>query len=206
MIIGLYVTNIDLKKGQIVINKKHRIAMSINAMYDAYNILAAYAVGKIFGVDEKKIVSTLTEYANNNNNNKIQKRNPNGCMVTFLKSKFDNSISYNQSLTYIANLKEDCEVIISIDDMNYLDEVGNTSWIWDIDFEILNMDCVKKIVLTGKYVNELSVRVMNSELDMKKISIMNQLDDVIKEVKESTNKKIYIVACSADLMKSLNRR
>ena len=174
-------------------------------MYDAYNILAAYAVGKIFGVDEKKIVSTLTEYANNNNN-KIQKRNPNGCMVTFLKSKFDNSISYNQSLTYIANLKEDCEVIISIDDMNYLDEVGNTSWIWDIDFEILNMDCVKKIVLTGKYVNELSVRVMNSELDMKKISIMNQLDDVIKEVKESTNKKIYIVACSADLMKSLNRR
>ncbi|MBQ9315093.1 MAG: DUF1727 domain-containing protein [Clostridia bacterium] len=205
MIIGLYVTNIDLKKGQIVINKKHRIAMSINAMYDAYNILAAYAVGKIFGVDEKKIVSTLTEYANNNNN-KIQKRNPNGCMVTFLKSKFDNSISYNQSLTYIANLKEDCEVIISIDDMNYLDEVGNTSWIWDIDFEILNMDCVKKIVLTGKYVNELSVRVMNSELDMKKISIMNQLDDVIKEVKESTNKKIYIVACSADLMKSLNRR
>ena len=42
---------------------------------------------------------------------------------------------------------------------------SETSWIWDIDFEKLNADCVKQVVLAGKYVNDLNARFKYSNCD-----------------------------------------
>lgn len=198
------VTNLDLKTGEIIINNKHKIAMTLRSIYNAYNLLAAFAVARLFGVDEDKIVSTLTEYVANTG--RVQKFEINGHSAMLLTSKHENSISYNQSLSYVVNQNKPCTVVLIIDAVSRKYFTSETSWIWDIDFELLKSDCVKKVILAGKYANDLAVRFEYSEIDMNKVSIKSDLDEMMSETKENSIGDIYVVTCFSDRMKFMDRR
>ena len=73
--------------------------MNLRSVYNAYNILATYAVAKLIGVEDEKIINTLNEYIIKNDRVQTFKINENKGML--LTSKHENSISYNQSLQYI---------------------------------------------------------------------------------------------------------
>ena len=75
-----------------------------------------------------------------------------------LTSKHENSISYNQSIQYVVNQNKECTVVIIVDAVSRKYFTSETSWLWDIDFEKLNVDCVKNIILAGKYVHDLMIR------------------------------------------------
>lgn len=198
------VTNLNLETGEIVINDKYKIEMTLRSVYNAYNILATFAISKLFGVDEKTIVNTLTDYIIKND--RVQTFDLNGHNAMLLTSKHENSISYNQSLSYIVSENKPCTVVIIVDSISRKYFTSETSWLWDIDFELLNSNCVEKIVLAGKYVNDLMVRFENSNIDVKKIVAKNDLDEMMQEVKENSIGDIYVVTCFSDRMKFLNRR
>ena len=123
-----------------------------------------------------------------------------------LTSKHENSISYNQSLLYITREKAPCTVVIIVDAVSRKYFTSETSWLWDIDFELLQNDCVKKVVLAGKYVHDLVTRFEYSGIDMKKVKAMGDLDDMMDEVKENAVGQIYVVTCFSDRMKFMSRR
>lgn len=198
------VTNVDLKKGEIQINKKYNISMSLRSVYNAYNMLAAFAVTNLIGVHEDKIVSELTQYVMQND--RVQSFELNGHESMLLTSKHENSISYNQSLSYLVREKKDCTVVLIVDAVSRKYFTSETSWLWDIDFELLNDDCVKKIVLAGKYVHDLKSRFEYTDIDNDKIVAFEDLDDMMQEVKEKSIGNIYVVTCFSDRMKFMNRR
>lgn len=198
------VTDINLKTGEIVINNKYKIEMTLRSIYNAYNILATFAVARLFGVDENKIVDTLNDYVAKND--RIQTFDINGHSGMLLTSKHENSISYNQSLSYIVNQDKDCTVVIIIDAVSRKYFTSETSWIWDIDFELLKANCVKKIILAGKYVNDLAVRFEYSGIDLNKVTMKADLDEMMKETKENSIGDVYVVTCFSDRMKFLDRR
>ena len=198
------VTSIDLDTGEIVINSKHKIKMTLRSIYNAYNLLAAFAVARQFGIDEDKIVSTLTEYVANND--RIQTFDINGHSGMLLTSKHENSISYNQSLSYVVNQNKPCTVVLIIDAVSRKYFTSETSWIWDIDFELLQAESVKKIILAGKYVNDLAVRFEYSGIDMNKVSMKMDLDEMMKETKENSIGDVYVITCFSDRMKFMDRR
>ena len=82
---------------------------------------------------------------------------------------------------------------------------SETSWIWDIDFERLNADCVKQVVLAGKYVNDLNARFKYSDCEKSKIASFFNLDEMMKYVKENAVGDIYVVTCFTDRYKFINR-
>lgn len=198
------VTDVDLKTGNIVINKKHRINMTLHSIYNAYNVLATYAVARIFGINEEKIVDTLTEYVAENG--RVQTFDLNGHNGMLLTSKHENSISYNQSLSYVASQEENCTVVLIIDAISRKYFTSETSWIWDIDFELLKAEHVKKIILAGKYANDLAVRFENSEIGMDKVTVKIDLDEMMTEAKENSIGNVYVITCFSDRMKFLDRR
>lgn len=198
------VTDVDLKTGNIVINKKHRINMTLHSIYNAYNVLATYAVARIFGINEEKIVDTLTEYVAENG--RVQTFDLNGHNGMLLTSKHENSISYNQSLSYVASQEENCTVVLIIDAISRKYFTSETSWIWDIDFELLKAEHVKKIILAGKYANDLAVRFENSEIGMNKVTVKIDLDEMMTEAKENSIGNVYVITCFSDRMKFLDRR
>lgn len=198
------VTDVDLEKGEIVINGEYNISMSLRSVYNAYNMLAAFAVTNLIGVTEEKIVSELTEYVMRND--RVQTFELNGHEAMLLTSKHENSISYNQSLTYLVKEKKDCTVVIIVDAVSRKYFTSETSWLWDIDFELLKDNCVKKIVLAGKYVHDLKTRFDYTDIDKSKITPYENLDDMMQAVKEKSIGNIYVVTCFSDRMKFMNRR
>lgn len=198
------VTDLNLNNSEMVINNKYKISMNLRSVYMAYNMLATFAVTRLVGLKDDKIVESLNNYIMKND--RVQKFELNGKHAMLLTSKHENSISYNQSLLYITREKAPCTVVIIVDAVSRKYFTSETSWLWDIDFELLQNDCVKKVVLAGKYVHDLVTRFEYSGIDMKKVKAMDDLDDMMDEVKENAVGQIYVVTCFSDRMKFMSRR
>ena len=198
------VTDFNFDVGEMTINRKYKLQMNLRSIYNAYNLLATFAVSKLVGVKDEQIVKSLNNYVIKND--RIQKFDLNGHDAMLLTSKHENSISYNQSLLYVTREKEDCTVILIVDAVSRKYFTSETSWLWDIDFELLKSDSVKKVILGGKYVHDLVTRMQFAGIDENKIVAKSDLDELMKEAKENSVGKVYVITCFSDRMKFLNRR
>ena len=198
------VTNLDLANKQLTINKKHKITMDLSSVFTAYNLLAAYAVAKLVGVKGDKIIEPLNEYVLQNG--RVQKYDINGKPCTILMAKHENTVSYNQNLLHIVREKIPSTVVLILDDVSRRYFTVETAWLWDIDFELLKNDSVKKIIVGGRYVHDYTTRLEFAGIDMKKVVGFEDLDDMMKEVKEKPKgDMIYLVTCFLDKTKFIAR-
>jgi len=172
------ITDIDLKTGIVKINDKYQIQMNLRSVYNAYNILATFAITNLIGVEEEKIAKALNQYVIKND--RVQTFNINGKEGMLLTSKHENSISYNQSLQYVVREDKPCTVVVIVDAVSRKYFTSETSWVWDINFELLNAECVKNIVIAGKYVHDLSIRFKYAGIDTNKIIAEENLDEMMK--------------------------
>ena len=166
--------------------------------------MTSFAVASLIGVKEEKIAKSLNDYVLQND--RIQTFELNGKEGMLLTSKHENSISYNQSLQYIVNENKSCTVVIIVDAVSRKYFTSETSWLWDIDFELLKSENVKKVILGGKYVHDLVTRMEFAGINMDKVVAKSDLDELMKETKENSIGKIYVITCFSDRMKFLNRR
>ena len=196
-------TALDLDAGKLSINYKHTIDLAFRSIYNVYNILAAWSVCAVCGVNKDTMAQTISNY--------ILK---NGRMVTFrlgghkgtlLTSKHENSVAYDTNLDYIAASKEDCEVIVIVDAISRKYFTGETSWLWDIDFDRLACDHVKKVWLCGTYVNDLAMRFDYSEVPAEKLEICGSIDAAADKLKAEGDLPLYVVTCFSDRDKLLGK-
>ena len=197
------VTNIDLKTGEIKINNEYSIHLSLRSVYSAYNMLAAFAVSNLVGIEPEKIMKSLSDYVLKNDRVQSFKIGEHEGML--LTSKHENSIAYNQSISYVVSENKPCTVVIIVDQISRKYFTSETSWIWDIDFEALNADCVKKVILAGKYVHDLVARFNYSDCDMSKVIYTSDLDEMMRITKEQAEGDIYLITCFTDRYKFINR-
>ena len=197
------ITNIDIDKGNIIINDKFKIHMTLNSFYNAYNTLFAFAICNELNLDNKITVKTLNNYFIKND--RVQNFKIGNTSVTLLTSKHENILCYNEHLKYIKRENKPCTVLILVDAISRKYFTSEMSWIWDIDFELLNSDNIKSIIIAGKYAHDLDIRMDYANIDKSKIIKTLDLDEMIEEIKKSKN-KVYILTCFSDRMKILNRR
>ncbi len=198
------VTSINLEKGEMEVNSKYKLKMNLRSIYNAYNLLAAFAATRLVGLKEELIVSSLNSFIAHND--RVQTFEINGRDAMLLTSKHENSISYNQSLLYVTRENKPCTVVIIVDAVSRKYYTSETSWLWDIDFELLKAACVEKVILAGKYVHDLVTRFEFAGIDMNKVCAKENLDEMMTEVKENSTGKIYVITCFSDRMKFLDRR
>jgi len=120
-----------------------------------------------------------------------------------LLSKHENSFAYNASLSWIAERKKPCTVIVLVDAISRKYYTSETSWFWDVDFDLLADECVKNVVLAGRYVNELGARFAISSVDVAKMGYVADLNDLREFVIGNTVGDIYAVTCFSDKAKLL---
>ena len=168
-----------------------------------YNILAAWSVCSLAGVDKETMASVINNY--------ILK---NGRMVRFtlgehrgtlLTSKHENSVAYDTNLNYIARTKAPCQALIIVDAISRKYFTGETSWLWDIDFDQLNCEQVKKIILCGKYVHDLAMRFDYTAIPAEKIACYDAVPQAAAALAEDGGREdLYVVTCFSDRDKLLN--
>lgn len=197
------ITSLNIDEGLLIINKKHKIHMTLNNLYNAYNTLFAFAISEEMKLDTNKTLETLNDYYIKND--RIQNFKIGETCVTLLTSKHENIICYNEHLKYIIRNNKPCTILILVDAISRKYFTSEMSWVWDIDFELLNNPVFEKVIIAGKYAHDLDIRLEYAKVDKSKIVKTLDLDDMIDEVKKESN-KVYILTCFSDRMKILNRR
>ena len=195
------ITSVDMDKGEMTIDGTHTITLALKSLYNIYNILSAYTVASIVGVDGAKIAADMNRYVLKN-----------GRVITFslgsrrgtmLTSKHENSISYDQSIRVAAAYKEGCDVLIIVDAVSRKYFTSDVSWLYDIDFEMLGSDNIHQIVLAGKYVNDLAVRFSYTDIPNEKIRLFESIDEAADYLNSDRSEYIYVITCFSDKGKFL---
>lgn len=195
------VTSVDLENGEAVINGKYSISLALKSLYNIYNILAAFTVASIVGIDGAKIAEDMSDYVMKN-----------GRVITFdlgkrhgtlLTSKHENSISYDQSIRLASADQRGCDVMFIVDAVSRKYFTSDVSWLWDIDFEMLNNDNVHEIILSGQYSNDLAVRFSYTDIPKEKIRIYEDIAEAYRYLDSGRDEYIYVITCFSDKNKFL---
>ncbi len=195
------ITSVDLDKGEMTIDNRHTIHLALKSLYNIYNILSAYTVASIVGINGAQIASDMNDYVLKN-----------GRVITFslgsrrgtmLTSKHENSISYDQSIRVASAYKEGCDVMFIVDAVSRKYFTSDVSWLYDIDFEMLNNSNIHEIILAGKYVNDLAARFSYTDIPSSKIKLFESIDEAADYLNSDRKEYIYVITCFSDKGKFL---
>ncbi len=197
------VTSADLNDGYIVIDQKHRIDLALKSLYNIYNLLAAYSVASVMGISGENIVLAINNYTLKNG--RVMTFTLGSRKGTFLVAKHENSISYDLSLKVAAADNDGSDVMIIVDAVSRKYFTSDVSWLYDIDFHILDTENVKNIILSGAYANDLAARFSYTDIDSSKIKVTESIAEGVELLNSDSKEKIYVITCFSDKGKFLER-
>jgi len=189
------------KSGYLSFGESVKLRVKHPGITSAYNFCAAVATCKAAGLDVADSVKALDEYELTSG--RVLRLPTGGSDDLLLLSKHENSFAYNSSMLWIVEQKKPCTVIVLVEDISRKYYTSETSWFWDIDFDILADENVKSVALVGRYTNELAMRFVMSAVDQSKITCLADLGDLRGFVDRTAVGSIYAVTCFSDKVKLL---
>ncbi|MCM1165892.1 MAG: MurT ligase domain-containing protein [Lachnospiraceae bacterium] len=197
------VTSADLQSGVISINGKYDITLGFKSIYNVYNVLACFAACSLAGAAPESIAAEISDYVLKSG--RVVEYTLGESEGTFLVSKHENSVSYDQSIRYILGRNEPCGVIIIVDAVSRRYSTGEISWLWDVDFELLNAPCVEHIYLLGAHAPDLEARFSYTDIPPEKITAVSDIDAAVNEIAAKKHARLYTVTCFSDKAKFLSK-
>ncbi len=193
------VTSVDLDKKQVVFDNEHKVELAFASTYNVYTLLAAYTIATYLGYDKKKTADLLGGYVMKNG--RVKTRKVNGHDFTLLTSKHENSVSYNQSIDYAVRSKDPFCVMFVVDSISRKYYTCETSWLFDINFDALAKSGCEKIILSGKYANDLAVRFDFTDIPKKKIIVESDIKTATEQfinAPSRDNTQLFLITCFSD--------
>ena len=192
-------TALDLDAGTLTLDGETEIQLAFRSIYNVYNILAAYAAGRQAGIPAETIAGVVNRYVLKNG--RMQTFRLGAHHGTLLTSKHENSIAYDTNLRYVASSKEDCAVLVIVDAVSRKYFTSETSWLWDIDFDLLDVPHVKRVFLSGRYCNDLAERFSFTGLE--NWSVEPDISAAAEALRKDGDEEVYVVTCFSDRDKLL---
>lgn len=188
-------TKIDLKNQLITINYKNKqteYKLSNDSIFNAYNTLATITTLRTMGIDNKKII----DYLKNQSivKSRYSSTKINNIEINTIVAKGLNGIAVSHVCNYLSTIKENIEIIIVIDDT--FDNKGGSeaiAWIYDTDFEFLNQENIKKIIIGGKRNRDYHLRLLLGGIKEEKIICVENEQDTYKYLSFDNIDKIFIL-------------
>ncbi|MDR3240962.1 MAG: Mur ligase family protein [Lactobacillaceae bacterium] len=160
--------------------------IEIGGMYNIYNALAAYAVGRWLGVEKTQIKSAFEANAQIFGRQEAIQVHDKEVTIVLIK----NPVGANQVLDMMKTDPEPFSLIALLN-ANYADGI-DTSWIWDADFESLKDTGVQTIVTGGERYRDLYVRLkMAGYPDHQAYPDLNK---IVEAIDQMPTKRVYIAA------------
>ena len=170
-------TALDLDTGRLTIDGSVTIQLAFRSIYNVYNILG---------------------------NGRMQKFTLGAHRGVLLTSKHENSIAYDTNLRYIAASKSPCSVLVIVDAVSRKYFTSETSWLWDIDFDRLACDTVQRVILSGRYANDLAERFSFTAVAPEKCTVEPDIRAAAALLESQGDEDLYVVTCFSDRDKLLD--
>lgn len=186
------VTELDLKKQTMKINN-NLVKLDKNVFFAAYYTLAAYTVCSQVGLSNVDILKVIN---NNNTEAKRMKEYPfENRLITMIESKNENNLSYLQSLEYIKEQEEEKTIIIGFENVSRRYTENDLSWLYDVDFELLNDKKIDKIFCIGRFKYDVATRLNYAGIKQDKIFLVNDINNLLGDVKNNSKGHIFTMVC-----------
>ncbi|HEY3084101.1 MAG TPA: MurT ligase domain-containing protein [Candidatus Dormibacteraeota bacterium] len=129
-----------------------RVEMPLGGLYNCYNVLAAFAIGRSIGLEASYIADRLRTFkAAFGRQERIDFR---GRHLVLVLSK--NPAGFNETVRTAVELAGGQNFILGLNDRKA--DGTDVSWIWDVDFEMLK-DRAKVVIPAGVRAHDLAVRL-----------------------------------------------
>lgn len=185
-------TAIDLDAKTMKINGTE-VSLNQNVLYAAYSTIAAYSLSRAIGISEEHILYALNEKpeeAKRGHTYKIANRE-----MIMLESKNENNLSYYQSIKTIVADKKKKTVILGFDNVSRRYKFNDLSWLWDVEFELLNQRSIDKIFIIGRFRYDVATRLAYASIPENKIILVDDVQDILNIIKEKSSGTIYTMVC-----------
>lgn len=167
------------------------ISMNNDAIYNVYNLLACYTVSRVNNVNKENIVKALNKLSLKVK--RLSEFKLDKVEGTILLSKNETPISYNQSLEYIKTKKEKKTVAIGFTRISGRYDLKDISWLYDINFELLNDKSIERIILIGPFAYDIATRLKQAGIDSKKFLFCLEYKESLDFCLNHTKGHLYCV-------------
>ena len=193
--INYEVTKIDFKKDKLHLknNEKEEIYDLItNNIINIYNMVATISLLREFGLTNLQINNSLKKQKIVESRY-LEEEYKEIKIISHL-AKGMNPIACSRVFEYIKKEKGNKAVILILDDLHdSIESSENISWHYDTDFEFLNDDSIKQIIVTGVRHLDTYVRLRLADIPKRKIEHMKDEIDATKKIKLKNIDSIYIL-------------
>lgn len=169
------------------------VKLDKGAFFAVYYTTLAYSVLREIGMEKEDILKVINDDGLSSKRGKVYEFD--GRKIEMLESKNENNLSYIQSLNYIRLQTEPKTVVIGFENVSRRYRYNDLSWLWDIDFELLNSDVVEKIFLIGRFKYDVAVRLHYAGIDEAKIHLVEDITNLLDEVSEKSKSDIITMVC-----------
>ncbi|MFR4253308.1 MAG: MurT ligase domain-containing protein [Weissella confusa] len=160
--------------------------IEIGGMYNIYNALAAYAVGREFGVTPEQIKAAFESNAQIFGRQEAIHVDGKDVTIVLIKNPVGTNSVIDMMRTETADFS-----LLALLNANYADGI-DTSWIWDAEFEKLHDTKLKAVATGGERYRDIRVRLkMAGFADQ---AVYEDLTQVIDAIKALPTDKVYIAA------------
>ncbi|WP_412989956.1 MurT ligase domain-containing protein [Pediococcus siamensis] len=163
--------------------------LHIGGLYNVYNALAAYAVGRFMGVAVADIQTALNDPDERvfGRQEQIQVGDKE---ITIVLVK--NPVGLNQVIDMVGTEKEPFS-LVGLLNANYADGI-DTSWIWDGEFEKLPKMNIKQFMTGGERYKDITFRLKVAGVPEDRLTVTPSLQDAIEKFKDLPTKRVYVFA------------
>jgi UDP-N-acetylmuramyl tripeptide synthase len=134
------------------------LTLPLGGLYNAYNLLGAYAVGLALGLTPDYMASRFSAVVAAFG--RLERFEAGGRRLTLLLAK--NPAGFNESLRSALQLAGGRRFLIGINDR--IADGRDVSWLWDVDFEQLR-GRAENLVVTGVRAHDMAVRLKYAGVD-----------------------------------------
>jgi lipid II isoglutaminyl synthase (glutamine-hydrolysing) len=180
--------------------KSADVVSPLEGIYNKYNTLAATLTALQLNIPADKIKDALASFTPAFG--RMEEVIYQGKIVKILLSK--NPTGFNESLRTVINSKSKGTLLIVLNDR--IPDGTDVSWIWDVDFELLNghesdesKSRIKRIFVTGDRCLDMGLRLKYAGLTRDWLSKLNTSFEVINELNNAVETAVNTVSDSETL-------
>ncbi len=178
--------DLNLEEKTISINDK-TYNIGGDMIFNAYNTLECYTLLISLGLDEEAICQGINKHNQNKNLEFIKK----GKLYKGLNCKAENATTYNQCVYKVYLDKDLKDIIIGWKEISRRYNHFDVSWLYDIEFELLNNNTLNKIYAVGIDKENIKKRLLLARIPEEKIITADNLNEIKKQINKSKANKIY---------------
>lgn len=184
--------DVDLKKQFFTINDSI-YHINKDVFFAVYYTLAAFTLCKTIGLSDSKIKKYLNDEPMQSK--RMKQLTIDNREVNMIESKNENNLSYFESLHYIKEQKKEKTIVLGFDNVSRRYNFNDLSWLYDVEFELLNDKYIDKIFIIGRFRYDVLTRLNYANIDKEKLILIDNIDTLIDRIKNESNGTIYTMVC-----------